>query len=634
MAGIKTTFLSTVSYATELMANSAGGTGKISIADLSIQMAAEGAIADNLNDLNGDFTQVAIDADRAEAARDAAFVKADVYADIATGLAAVANGVQFSVVSSDGTEIIRYRRDSASTYTEMARYPAASRLDPLIQAAPLGYDWAVVDQDGRMAIGVDEGGSFYSATGRLPQLTSNEIGFDDSDVVLQGPTPSGYTWAIIDQDERAAAGLKDTGEFKVTALEADTLNGVSVASIIAPDTGDTSVGDQNFQADITHLISYGQSLSVGVATYSAITTSQRFNNLKFVGGVRAQDAGTDAALKYGSLVPLTETGPGDESAYETPMGGATDAVIELIADENGIAYNSHQFQLLASAPGDGGRTIAELADNAGVFYSRLLDDVAYGLARAQEAGKSYKVGAILWTQGEIDSGNSDYATELSALRAALEADIKSITGQSGNIPMVCYQLPRAEQAEYYLQAMESDPLITVACPTYHLTKSDGVHLTNQSSKIMGAYYGAAYKRIVVDGNADWRPCMAVDFFRQGKIVDVKFNIHGASLEWDTTSYALQTNYGFRLFASDGATELTVDDVAITKRDTVRITAAANIPAGAILKYGTVDKDPANAVKYDITGGNLRDNYGDTKVLNLGGINHPMHNWALLFTRTL
>ena len=64
--------------------------------------------------------------DAAEAARDAAFANASVYADIATGRSAVADGAQFMVVSGD--EIIRYRRDSSSTQTEMARYPTASSL--------------------------------------------------------------------------------------------------------------------------------------------------------------------------------------------------------------------------------------------------------------------------------------------------------------------------------------------------------------------------------------------------------------------------------------------------------------------------------------------------------------------------
>ena len=66
---------------------------------------------------------------RTETAKDAAFVNADVYPDVATGLAAVADGEQFQVV--DGDEITRYRRDSSSTYTLVARYPSARAIQEL-----------------------------------------------------------------------------------------------------------------------------------------------------------------------------------------------------------------------------------------------------------------------------------------------------------------------------------------------------------------------------------------------------------------------------------------------------------------------------------------------------------------------
>ena len=69
----------------------------------------------------------------AEAARDAAFANADVYADIATGRAAVADGEQFMVVSGD--TIIRYRRDSSTAQTEMASYPLADRVNRVTAAA-------------------------------------------------------------------------------------------------------------------------------------------------------------------------------------------------------------------------------------------------------------------------------------------------------------------------------------------------------------------------------------------------------------------------------------------------------------------------------------------------------------------
>lgn len=59
----------------------------------------------------------------AETARDAASVNANVYASTAAGIAAVAVGNQFQVVSGD--EIIRYRVDAGPVATEVARYPAA-----------------------------------------------------------------------------------------------------------------------------------------------------------------------------------------------------------------------------------------------------------------------------------------------------------------------------------------------------------------------------------------------------------------------------------------------------------------------------------------------------------------------------
>lgn len=71
---------------------------------------------------------ISSEADRAETARDAAFVNADVYPDIASGRAAVADGEQFQVVSADGLELIRYRRDSSSTQHEVGRYPSAASV--------------------------------------------------------------------------------------------------------------------------------------------------------------------------------------------------------------------------------------------------------------------------------------------------------------------------------------------------------------------------------------------------------------------------------------------------------------------------------------------------------------------------
>lgn len=124
------TWLVETSTATPSIWLKGGGSWIVIGTDLSSSIAAaQQALAD---------TVVAKDAalsakTAAEAARDAAFVNAAVYASTAAGLAAVADGVQFQVVS--GNEIVRYVRTNVSTATEVARYPAAAMVAVLFGIA-------------------------------------------------------------------------------------------------------------------------------------------------------------------------------------------------------------------------------------------------------------------------------------------------------------------------------------------------------------------------------------------------------------------------------------------------------------------------------------------------------------------
>lgn len=70
----------------------------------------------------GAATTATTAANTATLAANNAFINANIYPGISTGLAAVSNGQQFQVLV--GSEYVRYRRDTASTYTEMGRYPS------------------------------------------------------------------------------------------------------------------------------------------------------------------------------------------------------------------------------------------------------------------------------------------------------------------------------------------------------------------------------------------------------------------------------------------------------------------------------------------------------------------------------
>src|SRR5690554_5424329 len=69
----------------------------------------------------------------AQVARDAAFVNADVYDDVAAGIAGTSDGEQFQVV--EGAEVVRYRYESGSA-VEVARYPTPAGVIGTRRVAP------------------------------------------------------------------------------------------------------------------------------------------------------------------------------------------------------------------------------------------------------------------------------------------------------------------------------------------------------------------------------------------------------------------------------------------------------------------------------------------------------------------
>lgn len=370
-------------------------------------------------------------------------------------------------------------------------------------------------------------------------------------------------------------------------------------------------------AGVNHIISYGQSLSVGVGTAEVISTTQRYSNQMFVGGVRSQDAGTDPFDKYGSLVPMVEQiGPvvSGGQGFETPVSGMAEMLGEL-----GI-----QSRFLGSCPGAGGLTISALS-KGGIFYERLISDVTYGLSLAARANRTYKFLAFAWMQGEADGANATYASAFNTLRSNLNDDVKAITQQDEDLWCLSYQLPRAKIGLAHLAAQETYDNIVVAMPIYHLPTTDGVHLTAESSKIAGAYFGLAYDHIVVDGDVDWRPLMVISARVDGANIDLTYNVPAGDLSFDSTIVAPQTNNGFTLVDA-GADPLTISSISITGPNTIRIVAAETVPSGAKVYYGFTD--PENT-SYGTDKGNLRDTQGETIVFDGGGINYPMHNWAVL-----
>ncbi len=407
------------------------------------------------------------------------------------------------------------------------------------------------------------------------------------------------------------------------------LEGASSAaffSVVAGSPAEAATGPF-FDAEMNHVITYGQSLSMGIAP--ALSTSAAYDHQMFYRGLRAHKdyPGETAAEWYASLVDMVE------ASVETPTRGAVDTIKERIADEDGIAYTDHTYQLLGSNPGDGGLYISLLSKGTDP-YNRMIEQVVYGKSLSAAAGKSYEVPAMFWIQGTSDylygTTFDGYVALLTRLTFDTQSDIKAASGQSKRIAVIGTQVathmaaadnePDIALAQLYCHENRDDYYL--AAPLYFLPYSDQYHPTAEGERWLGAYLGLAYKRIVIDGE-DWSPVRPISWVQNGDDLDVTFYVRGSgSLEWDTTQVAAQTNYGFELVNSGGS-PLTINSVSITGTNTVRVTAAATIPAGAKLRYawqGDVNKGL----------GNLRDNQGDTIVFDPAGANNPMHNWCVIF----
>jgi hypothetical protein len=373
------------------------------------------------------------------------------------------------------------------------------------------------------------------------------------------------------------------------------------------------------QSYYSHVQSYGQSLSSGVSATPIISTTTRFNDKMFTSGVHVNINGAD----YSTLIPLIESTATESASSEgeTCLSGACEMIHE----------RGSPFPFIAVCSGFPAVAIATLMQGQ-PKYNEFLLTVTNAWRRSKEANRQLKSRAFYWMQGESDGGNAAYAANMDTLRSTLNTDIKAITLQTENIWMLSYQLDSPFIGLAHLSASATYSNIRVCFPAYFLEhNADTVHLTNNSEKIAGAYFGLAYKAIIIDGQTSWQPLQIISSTVAGTSVDLVYNAVGA-LAFDTTiNVSSQTNQGFRMFQSDGVTPVTINSVTLIGASTIRITCNVAIPVGAILRYGFADPTISTAAGIK---GNVRDSQGNTIVFNGGGLNYPMHNWAVGQQRTI
>jgi len=237
----------------------------------------------------------------AEAARDAAFVAADVFEDTAAGLAATSEGDQFLVVSDDGMTIYRYRHDAGPEAALVAEYPSKTGVESKIRRTGSRDVFCVRDADGKVALRVSRHGKFF-ALGRNVLAQLDTAMSSASKIIASGRQMAG---GIVFRDVNGKAPVVITRAGRLRVLGRDILREIDAVG------GAGTIGRvSEIERSITpskNLLVIGDSLSAYSGSWARtlidsgaplVDKSRTVTNLAVGGQNSSQQAGRLGALPF------------------------------------------------------------------------------------------------------------------------------------------------------------------------------------------------------------------------------------------------------------------------------------------------------------------------------------------------
>jgi len=379
---------------------------------------------------------------------------------------------------------------------------------------------------------------------------------------------------------------------------------------------------------LNHILGTGQSLAIGTMGSPALTTSQPYSNLTLsvvTFGSSSQQDGT-------SLVPLIEGLNSANQNVETISSALANTLTALSPQTNFIS--------IVTRDGQGGTPYSGLKKGTAPYAVGLLE-ITNASAAAQSLGDGYQVTAVTCLHGEQDDvlGNGPfYAGYLRQWQQDIESDAKAITAQTNDVPMFLCQMSSWTANNHaatslipsaQLYATETYPDHFLVCPKYFLTYySDGIHLTAQSYRRLGEYYGKVMKTVLVDGQR-WRPLTPDSISINNKNITVILHVPAPPIVNDI-SIGSKSYYGFEY--ADDSSSAAISSAFISSSNAVTVV-LSKVPTGAHprLRYaytGTVGA-LAGANQTGSARGTIRDSdttpslYGDSLVNWLVHFDYPI-----------
>lgn len=402
--------------------------------------------------------------------------------------------------------------------------------------------------------------------------------------------------------------------------------------------------------EIVHVLSTGQSNSIGFAGTPVLTTEQPFGNVMFDTGVMTatgcDDKGCRGYAKPTKLVPLVEGDAYFAYSAETMSSSLANAIAKgsgatLLASVHGRSGNTYE----CLRKGGCGFLLAEGYTSA---FDEAMKQVGDGKALAASSGKAYRVGAVTVVHGESEHYASpspyplppsagagaplaSYADALLEWQRDYDASIRATTNQAGAVPLLISQMSNWNDrvssdvplAQLDAHARSAGNVVLVG-PTYMLPFADDcIHFTNHGLRMLGEYFAKAYVRVVGEGRT-WEPVRPLEATAAGTTIRMKFAVPKPPLVLDTTTVTDPGNHGFEVVDELGGA-VSITNVAIAGNDTVAITLASSATASMRVRYAMRATPQTCPGSRQGPRGNLRDS--DDAVSNYG---YALQNWAVHF----
>lgn len=278
------------------------------------------------------------------------------------------------------------------------------------------------------------------------------------------------------------------------------------------------------------------------------------------------------------------------------------------------------------------------------WYTHSVYDVTNAASvQSRLIGNGVTVPAVFSVHGETDIYDTSYASYMHAWQANYEADAKAATGQTNRVPMFHSQtgnsvfpggtnvVPNSNLG--MLAIAETNTAHVLVCPKYFLAHgTDGVHLTNQTYRVLGEYYAeAAYMELVLGQR--WEPVRPIEVLRTNAAIWLTFTGAVGSLTLDSNLVTEIDAFGFTY--TDDSSPPAISGVALNSSNKVVVTLAST-PTGAnkMIRYSMNSTNTDTTRAYGGPTSGARGCLRDTNAVVGATSNSNLYNWAVVFQKTV